>query len=498
MDDYGYASLSYIYTEPGVSGSHFTFAQFIDYFKMHYNVASGRIPAQSLASLILSAGLWFARIAQCVVITFLLFTIYKIIIRYSGAKKYQAALVVCCLYGLLEIFMFDRSIFWFSAATTYLWALLPFFYGCFMYYKYVMEKEKIGRLQKVLIFICLLFSATAHEQTAVTQIFMLGVLFIVKLIKTKKTGLFDILLLLCSVAGLLIICLSPASQVRIDELKTEPSFFAFTQMSIPQKISFGYTVILQYLFSKNFFLFIIAFLFCGSYVGYRLFREKRGIRILNAALILFGMASAAVMIGSNDGLYTLLMQYGVHIKVVYLYLTALLALSVYGFTAYYWKSNKKFMLLAFWGAIISIACVVVAIIPSIGRLYIPLVFLLFVPMGDIACEMVVSVRSKQIKFAAFALVMLVVCFNMINYTYRFYKVSGLQIENRDRLLEIADMAKNGEDLGVVYVYSFPNIESDALMPTEGILLIYRAGSVASIKEYYDIPQSVDLRFEAKP
>ena len=114
FDDYGYASLSMVNNIPDVSGTHFNFIQFYEYYKLHYLTVTGRIFFQSFMTLSMAAGIWCIRIVQCIFITLTLILIYKIIQRYSNLKPSFIAITVCCLYGLMEIFLMDKSIYWFT------------------------------------------------------------------------------------------------------------------------------------------------------------------------------------------------------------------------------------------------------------------------------------------------------------------------------------------------------------------------------------------------
>ena len=155
------------------------------------------------------------------------------------------------------------------------------------------------------------------------------------------------------------------------------------------------------------------------------------------------------------------------------------------------------MLLIFFAAGLSIFSVIVAFIPGTGRLYIPFVFLSFIPIGDILCEMFSSVRSKQIKPAFVVLLTVVAAANMAGYTYQVYKTTGRAVQNDLLLRNASERIKNGEQIDSIDIKNYFNIESDALNPDEGIMTVYREDTIGCIKEYYDIPQCVCLNWIAK-
>ena len=490
FDDYGYASLSMVNNIPDVPGTHFSFTQFLEYYRLHYLTITGRIFFQSFMTLTMAAGLWCIRIVQCVFILLTMIVIYKIIRRYSTLKPYIIAALVCCLYGSLEIFIMDKSIYWFTSSATYLWPLAPMLFGCFMYYRYAVEQEPLGKPLKVFMVICLALAATAQEQIALAELFLIAAAFMIKLFRQRRISAFDAAVAAAVITGVLFLYLSPSNAVRAEALKYEPSYAEYMTMPLLSRIPAGFKIILQYVFSKNFLLFMTALLLSGAYTGFRLIRSKRGIQLLNYFLLIVCFLCAAAMLVTGEGLYELALRYGAPGRLMYFSLGLLLALIVYGFFLYYLGKPKKFMLLMFLASGLSIFSVTVAFIPGTGRLFVPFVFMAFVPIGDIFCTMLSAVKSRQIQAAALVLLVVAVAANMSDYSYRVYKTTGRAVENDHLLCSVSERIKNGEQMETIDIKNYFNIESDALHPAEGILTVYRPGTVACIKEYYDIPQNV--------
>ena len=194
FDDYGYASLSLVNNISDVHGTNFSFTQLIAFYKLHYFTITGRIFSQSLMTVTLSAGLWCIRTVQCVVITLTLFMFYKIIIYHvptaheiqrSKQNHVLVALTACISYGLLEIYILDKSIYWFAASSTYLWPLLPLLFGIHIYYRYV-SGDSLNIWLKTAALLCLTFAAVAQEQIAVATLIIVFSFFILKIFKQKK------------------------------------------------------------------------------------------------------------------------------------------------------------------------------------------------------------------------------------------------------------------------------------------------------------------------
>ncbi len=501
FDDYGYASLSFVNNVPDVQGTHFTFPQLVYFYKLHYMTVTGRIFFQSLMTITLSAGLWCIRTVQCAFITLIFFMIYKIVIlrpaeskMSSGRNRVLSALAVCLSYGLLELYILDKSIYWFTASAVYLWPLLPFLFGIYILFRSI-SGESIRPAIKVAALLCLGFAAAAQEQISIASLFVLAALLVYKILKQRKLSAFEIFALLFVLSGCLFLFLAPANACRSEALKLEPSFTEYLNLPIVHRITVGARIMMQYLFSKNYFLLVLGLLSCGSYMSFMLIRKKKGLLPLNIMLLVFSILSVAAMLVYNDGLFTLIVAKGFSDKLAYLCIGFICLLLLYGYIRYYQAVQRPLMWILFLAGVLSAASVIVSFLPISGRLYIPFAIISLIVISDMICDFLSVVRSKHIKTVFFLLLMIVMASNVFNYTQKVYRTTGTNIKNALVLKESSLRIHNGENITVIHLEPYPNIESDALHPNSGTYTIYRQSTLDCIKEYYDLPPDITFVFD---
>jgi len=495
LDDFGYASLSYINVIPDVSGTHFNFSEFLAYYRLHYFTITGRVFWQSLTTLILQ-NLWVARVAQSVVLTALAAAVTYVISKNTKAKPLMIAAVVCCLYGFIEVFVIDKSIYWFSAAVLYVWPLLPLLLLSSSYWQRVFDGREMKKSYFLLLGIGFFFTATAQEQVAVAQSVILIFILSYQAFKTKKAPFGGIVLLLCSVAGFLFVALSPATDAKMELLKYEPSYASMLDLSLVGKITQGYPLALKYIFSKNFYLLVLCMLGCGCWAGAVLLKSRKGVRALNAAAVVLFLLSGTYMLARNTGLYQGALEMGVPAELCTVGATLLILFLVYVFAAYSIHRQKLFAFFAFiagWAAIFSI---MVVYSPVAGRFYVLFAVFSVLFMGTVLLEALSSLKSRKASALVLVCLAAIAAVNVFGYTRQYYFGSSMQEEDDLRLKAVSQAIKNGEDIRSVEVITYPNILSDTWHPDAGTRIIYDdPRTIVAMKEYYDIPQEVEFTWQ---
>ena len=138
FDDYGNASLSYAYNVPNVNGTNYTISQLLEWAKNIYNHFGGRIFYAIMFIIpLLKHGISNYMLVQSVVLTGIVFFIYKIINYYSKENKYKniVPVIIFTLYNLIDMAYLRHGIYWASASVLYVWPLLPFFSLLYLYIK---------------------------------------------------------------------------------------------------------------------------------------------------------------------------------------------------------------------------------------------------------------------------------------------------------------------------------------------------------------------------
>lgn len=494
LDDYGYASLSFLNTIPNVDGTNFNLSQFFEYYKLHYMTISGRVLFLGFETLLLKGGLWMMRIAQSAVITLIMFSIYRIIISQFKTQRITAALAVVSMYGLLEIFLLDKSIYWFTGSVMYLWPMLPLFVGSWLFYRYsYMEERPFGALKKAGMVVCILLAAMGQEQVAAAEIVIVLLIFLAKKRGRIKFTKMDTAVILAAVAGLIFIYLAPGAKARVELLHHEVGYAEFYTLPLAEKISTAFLNIERHIFSENMFLFMMAVFLTSIFSAVRLIQKKKGIRAVNYLLVIVDIICIVALLFKQGGIFWALDRRGLS-ELYYIGVTIALVFLIYGFTAYYRFNRRKFVLFSFYAGLVSVFCLVVVLPPQSGRFYIPFAFLTLVLIGDIVCDLISTANRKWATWTVIGVLLATACFNMTAQTLKYYYRSPMQEENQQVLTETAQKIHAGEDIKEVTLHFFPNIESNAVIPPKGILTMYQEGTLKDIREYYGLPPDLIIRW----
>ncbi len=152
-DDYGYATLSYVYWEEGMWGQNFTMEQLVHYLIQHYNRWGGRILSFGQSILLLREGLDFAQAFHAVtlVLTFLCAFLFA-----QNGKKTKllpvAAVFTCSMFGMMGKEIAVSGFYWYCAAILYTVPVLYVFIGTWLMYIMLLDKrEKTLSISKLML-----------------------------------------------------------------------------------------------------------------------------------------------------------------------------------------------------------------------------------------------------------------------------------------------------------------------------------------------------------
>lgn len=172
-DDYGYATLSYVYWEEGMWGQNFTMDQLIHYLTQHYNRWGGRILSFGQSILLLRQGLDFAQGFHAITLcaTFLLAFLFA-----QNGKKTKwmplAALFTCALLGMIGKDISISGFYWYCAAILYTVPILYVFVGAWLLYVMLLDKrEKTISVSKLMMLpfatVLFFFAGWSMEQVGI-------------------------------------------------------------------------------------------------------------------------------------------------------------------------------------------------------------------------------------------------------------------------------------------------------------------------------------------
>lgn len=142
-DDYGYATLSYVYWEEGMWGQNFSMEQLVHYLTQHYNRWGGRVLSFGQSILLLREGLDFAQGFHAITLcaTFLLAFLFA-----QNGKKTKllpiSALFAVSMFGFISKNISISGFYWYCAAILYTVPILYVFVGAWLMYIMLLDKRE--------------------------------------------------------------------------------------------------------------------------------------------------------------------------------------------------------------------------------------------------------------------------------------------------------------------------------------------------------------------
>ncbi len=192
-DDYGYATLSYVYWEEGMWGQNFTTEQLVHYLTQHYNRWGGRVLSFGQSILLMKEGLdvtrGFHALTLCA--TFLLAFLFA-----QNGKKTKllpvSALFTVALFGFIGKEVAISGFYWYIAAILYTVPILYIFVGAWLMYIMLLETRKgvFFTLSKLLMIpfatVIMFFAGFSMEQTGIFAVVTAGALLVYASFKRRN------------------------------------------------------------------------------------------------------------------------------------------------------------------------------------------------------------------------------------------------------------------------------------------------------------------------
>ncbi|MCL1801417.1 MAG: DUF6056 family protein [Promicromonosporaceae bacterium] len=268
-DDFGYASLKYVYELPGVQGHDFTFAQLSRFLRGIYFNWSGRVIFPGLKILMLVNNIWIIRIAQS--LSVLIVFCFLAILPLRGLKRNLATTAfTISLYGAFAFEMYRGGFLWFSASISFVVPLVFFFLAWFLVQR-IREDLTNSTFQVIVCCASLFLAAVSAEQTAITAAVLIAGLAVHDLARNRR---FQRRMLWCVasvVSGSAFLILAPGNYARFtvqEHLATESAFH--------RAIANFYSMAATILDIRGNGVFLVAFASFICYLAYRVIVSKIG------------------------------------------------------------------------------------------------------------------------------------------------------------------------------------------------------------------------------
>ncbi len=377
-DDYGYATLSYVYWEDDMWGQSFTLEQMTHYLTEHYNRWGGRILSFAQEILLLQRGTDVMRAfnACAVALSFVL----ALCIAQRGKKSALlplSALFAVSLFGFLGKSASIRGMYWYTASILYTVPIAYIFAGTLLLYVTVFgQTEKKFALSKILMIpmctVLFFFGAFSMEQVGISAVMTVAVITVYSTFKHRNPLMliYTVPPLLSSLYGYHILITAVGNESR-KNMHTE-----FYAKSLPEQMLEGGKNIAETVFQSGNLAFVILIAAVTLLIVFFLIRKhrKNPFFILLGAIDTVGAVFSVVTAkkGTNDGLTDIFLW-------CWLFLMAI-TVSIWLFSS---KSTGDFVIWSvFFGGLVSQgACL-------ISPIYYDSCFIIF-----FMCFAVVSIRA---------------------------------------------------------------------------------------------------------
>lgn len=378
FDDFGYFTLSYPHYIESISGNvrgGGGILNVFEFLKIHYMEWGGRVFYFGLELIIYKiGGIILLHIIQSLIITAILFTIYKIVNSKLHRPK-LVSIIVCCLYGFFTAVVTKESIYWFSASVLYVWPMLPFL---ILIYK-TRFKEEIELKDCIVICICAFTASWSQEQIALTVLAYTIILTIENFWKNHKIKISSLLYSISSLLGFLILYLAPGNFVR----KNGDAFYS---QGLVQILKISISNLLKGFFSQDNWIFLVLLFGLSSYIAFIIAKKLNKNNIdknLHFILSIFLGVLSILLFYTKGSILTL--AYNKSSFFVYVIFILLIQI-IYLHFRYFFNSENLIIL---FSCIIILAPVLYSAY-WVNRMAVPFIFLYFIISAFILTEILIN------------------------------------------------------------------------------------------------------------
>ena len=357
-DDYGYATLSYVYWEEGMWGQNFTMDQLVHYLTQHYNRWGGRILSFGQSILLLREGLDVAQgfHAIALVLTFLCAFLFA-----QNGKKTKllpvAAIFTCSMFGLMGKDISISGFYWYCAAILYTVPVLYVFIGAWLMYIMLLDKrERTLSVSKFMLLpfttVLFFYAGWSMEQVGIFAVVTASAMVVYTCFKRRNplVLLYGIPPLVSSVAGCHILINSIGNNSR------QNSHADYYNLPFSEQILTSADTIATTLFRQGNILTVIIIALVAVFVSYFILRKRKntftyGLFSLNCVGAAY---SLAVSVNNIKGVSLWLWLY---------LITMAVTVSIWLFSS---KRKQDYLIWAlFFGSLASqVACLIAPIFPD--------------------------------------------------------------------------------------------------------------------------------------
>lgn len=454
-DDYGYYSLNYG-MPVAHEGNTFSFSELLSFLGAHYQHANGRLLYFFVwLFLYWAGGLTLVRLGAAAILTGVLIALWSLLRKRYPRFQMGIAVMLCALYGLLDITLHRQGTYWMAAFFHYVTPLIPFLGFLGLYFSHRTALKQMRWYQIAGLYACVFCSAFSMESWSIATMGCLVLLILYESFQKNRSG---ILYGLCATGclGVALLMLSPGIHGR-----AASSGFSFSNMSehvnalVGQFFSMNHQGILTALF-----LGLTLLCVCLFWTYHQ--KKNQWAKWLTAAagvafFILSWCYFRGIAFWGREGALSLKQLLGGLLVLGLIFAVV---------SAFFWEKKDMQGWLVFTTGVLSIACLVV--VPDLpARLFIPLYFVLFWVIVQGVCETALLLPNN-LSYAAVVcscLVFLVPAGANSLKIYRGYQQNALVHQANDEVLRnISQQRKDGENIDTVQLKKLPDVLYSCEMP----------------------------------
>jgi len=490
-DDYGYATLNYVYEEDGVLGRDYTINQLFHYLTEHWKLWGGRILSFAQMILLLkNDSLIVINLFQSVCICVLFFLMWFVATREKEKINTKINVVtsfyICLLYGFIDHYSFTSGIYWYAASSCYVWPIMYVLIATLAFWS-LMFDELDKNKEIVYYIISIVFSFIAGFSMEQIGIMIVIILFSITCYsyynnrdKSKIIKAMPILLL--SLTGFLFVILAPGNKVR--QVSGLYDYY-YIDKNFIGKIIYSIQNIITTLFSfRNLWfvlLFTISSIACASFTFQKNDKQYRKL------FIIFSVLCMVVLIFS---LYSNYIYQTVYLKIFYIIVSILFAIStlvnVYVFLV---RENQKYdilLLIIIFGAYVSIISMLVSPMFTFRNM-IMFEFIWFMFTTRLLVK-ILTTKNECVKLmTCIGIIFIIISVTNLYNLYNGYK-DNIEVNkyNENQFIEASKLENDEIDDCVITLMKIPDERYGEVQPYNRTLIL------EWMREYYSVSQEVPI------
>ena len=474
FDDYGYATISYAvgnqFNPNG--GVDYSFFDVLKFLKATYMIWAGRIFDQFLLIECLKNGERFIQLIQTIVIFFTIFFTVKV---FSKKENFiRNFVLVTMMFFSIPIIITKLSLFWYCASVIYFWPFLFFVLGLFLLKR--KDWRKTNSFYKIILLALGIISGWSQEQVGMAFcVFMFTTICWEYIFDNKNINKNKILFFIGNIIGYSILMIAPGNFARMST--DSDKNFLLNSFEVVKELIWNF----KYINNNIVYISIIAFLLI--LLNSRISKKESVEKLKKVSMIIIILTQIIIMISKFTDIG----------KINYIALIFHFLFMIFAIIIYIVLYKDKIIAALSCAAVASLIPILIS--PYfVHRMLFPIYYINIIILLVLLENVQVNVEAiKYIKIKNVMLYMILLV-GVIKYSltvYGYFENSIPKNINNKILREAKQKIDQGGAVDTIYLYKNMNERYTGTQP-------YEVDYTGSIKNYFKIPQNVNISFEPFP